>query len=172
MLNAPTRRAVLRRQRQRDLSLWTPFLACAASGLTQTAPEGLVPLDSLSRLRGERSYADSARGTCPSGLPFSPARRAVLRRQRQRDSSLWTPLLACGRDEGWICSPIGAASSRQKDGGTKRQLRQRFLHTSTIYDKRLHLLLPYCDAPTTIYFSQFLMRKSAPAGPHHQFSPE
>ncbi len=95
MLNAPTRRAVLRRQRQRDLSLWTPFLACAASGLTQTAPEGLVPLDSLSRLRGERSYADSARGTRPSGLPFSPARRAVLRRQRQRDLSLWTPFLAC-----------------------------------------------------------------------------
>ena len=70
---SPARRAVLRRQRQRDSSLWTPFLACAASGLTQTAPEGLVPLDSLSRLRGERSCADSAKGTRPSGLPFSPA---------------------------------------------------------------------------------------------------
>ena len=30
-------------------------------------------------------------------LPFgSPARRAVLRGQRQRDSSLWTPFLRCG----------------------------------------------------------------------------
>ena len=30
-------------------------------------------------------------------MPFgSPARRAVLRGQRQRDSSLWTPFLRCG----------------------------------------------------------------------------
>ena len=63
---SPTRRAVLRGRRQRDLSLWTPLLrlragrgirydeklrtpvrfACAASGPTRTAPEGLVPLDS------------------------------------------------------------------------------------------------------------------------------
>jgi len=47
----PTRRAVLRGQRQRDSSLWNPFL----------------------RLRGGRSYADGAKGTCPFGIPFSAA---------------------------------------------------------------------------------------------------
>ena len=49
--------------------------ACAAGGLAQTAPEGLVPLDSRS----------------------SPA----------------------GGTGVWICSFICAASSRQKDSGTK-----------------------------------------------------
>ena len=41
------------------------------------------------RLRGGRSSADSARGTRPSGLPS----------------------IACGRDEGWICPFICAASA-------------------------------------------------------------
>ena len=60
------------------------------------------------RLRGGRSSADSARGTCPSGLPS----------------------IACGRDKGRICPFICAASARQKDGGPKGQLRQVFPHVS------------------------------------------
>ena len=60
------------------------------------------------RLRGERSSADGARGTRPSGLPF----------------------IACGRDEGRICPFICAASARQKDGGPKGRLRQVFPHVS------------------------------------------
>ena len=58
-------------------------------------------------------------------LPFAPpARRAVLRRRRQRDSSLWTPFhrLRAGR----ICPFICAASARQKDGGPKGRLRHDF----------------------------------------------
>ena len=60
------------------------------------------------RLRGGRSSADSARGTCPSGLPS----------------------IACGRDKGRICPFICAASPRQKDGGPKGRLRQVFPHVS------------------------------------------
>ena len=62
-------------------------------------------------------------------LPFDPpARRAVLRRRRQRDSSLWTPFhrLRAGR----ICPFICAASARQRDGGPKGRLRQVFPHVS------------------------------------------
>ncbi|RKJ82039.1 hypothetical protein D7X33_02945 [Butyricicoccus sp. 1XD8-22] len=75
-----------------------PSTACwrETPGPARTAPKGLAPLESLSppaggsRLRGGRSYADSAKGASPFGIPFSacgrepPARRAVLRGQRQR----------------------------------------------------------------------------------------
>ena len=71
---SPARRAVLRGQRQRDSSLWTPFLAYAAGG----------------PCAGQRSYADSARGTRPSGLPSIAcgrdgyARSSVLLRPAKR----------------------------------------------------------------------------------------
>ena len=64
--------------------------------------------------------------TCAHGSrPFAPpARRAVLRRQRQRDSSLWTPFLRCGGEWVRLLLFIRTASSRQQDGGTKGRLRQ------------------------------------------------
>ena len=71
-------------------------------------------------------------------LPFDPpARRAVLRRRRQRDLSLWTPFhrLRAGR----ICPFICAASARQKDGGPKGRLRQVFPHVSITSCFPLHL---------------------------------
>ncbi len=70
--------------------------ACAASGLAQTAPEGLVPLDSHPSPAGGTEEAAPAHTAV---LFRSPARRAVLRRQRQRDLSLWTPIhrLRAGR---------------------------------------------------------------------------
>jgi len=60
------------------LSLWTPFLAYAAGG----------------PCAGQRSYADSARGTRPSGLPS----------------------IACGRDGASIIA-APPCPPRQNDGG-------------------------------------------------------
>ncbi len=62
--------AVLRRQRQRDLSLWTPFLRCGGVSAGNAA---YLACAAGGPCAGQRSYADSARGTCPSGLPFSAA---------------------------------------------------------------------------------------------------
>ncbi len=51
----PARRAVFRRQRQRDSSLWTPFHRLRA-GRKAAATGGCR----LIRLRGRRSFSDSA----------------------------------------------------------------------------------------------------------------
>ncbi len=62
------RTPALRGQRQRGSPLWTPFPACGRRGSApdpgpaRAAPEGLAPLDSLSRLRAGRGFF----------LPFVP----------------------------------------------------------------------------------------------------
>ena len=65
--------------------------------LRGAAPEGLVPLDSrLSPAGGTGANTYTIMRTAPF---VPPARRAVLRGQRQRDLSLWTPVyrLRAGR---------------------------------------------------------------------------
>ena len=54
-------------------------------------------------LRGQRSCADSARGTCPSGLPFSAA-----------------------AGMGTAINVFADCPARQKDGGRGGQMRQNF----------------------------------------------
>ena len=39
--------------------------------------------------------------------------------QRQRDFSLWTPVLRCGGEKGALLLLMHTASPRQKDGGAK-----------------------------------------------------
>ncbi len=115
---SPTRRAVLRGQRQRDLSLWTPIhrLRAGRGGFAATISRDIR----LLRLRGGRSYADSARGIYPSGLPS----------------------IACGRDGdniiGDMCNAsivrpgwgnnggkFGVASIFMKEGGHSPCVRQK-----------------------------------------------
>lgn len=53
-------------------------------------------------------------------MPFAPpALRAVLRRQRQRDATLWTPIPRCCGECVRLSPLMRAASFRQQDGGTK-----------------------------------------------------
>ena len=53
-------------------------------------------------------------------MPFAPpALRAVLRRQRQRDATLWTPIPRCCGECVRLSPLMRAAPSRQQDGGTK-----------------------------------------------------
>ncbi len=69
---APARREALRGQRQRGSPLWTPFPACAAGGPARAAPEGLAPLDSLSRLRAGMGFL-----LVVSAAGIQPAMRAA-----------------------------------------------------------------------------------------------
>ena len=77
----------------------TAVLSYADGGLTQTAV-----------LRRRRSYADGARGTCPSGLPFSAAVGIVV--------------------IAFACCP-----ARQNDNGPGGRMRQMFCEYKNLYSQ-------------------------------------